>query len=203
MRVCFFGDSFTTGVGDRDGLGWRGRLVVGALGAGLDLTAYDLGIRRDTSADIRRRWRQEAAARLPAGYAHRLAFSFGANDAADDGAGGPRIALTETVANARAILSGAARLAPTIMIGPAPILDDAKADARIAVLEAALADVARQEAVPFLPVLTFAQRSAAWSDSAAAGDGAHPDGAGYAEMAHHISGWAPYRQWVGLPPDLT
>ena len=48
------------GVGDAEGLGWRGRAVAAALGAGVELTAYDLGVRRDTSADVRARWEREA-----------------------------------------------------------------------------------------------------------------------------------------------
>ena len=49
LRVCFLGDSLVAGVGDPDGLGWVGRLVAGAFAAGAPLTAYPLGIRRQTS----------------------------------------------------------------------------------------------------------------------------------------------------------
>lgn len=52
MQICFFGDSFTYGVGDPAGLGWRGRVVRRLIGVRPDVTAYDLGIRRNTSADI-------------------------------------------------------------------------------------------------------------------------------------------------------
>ena len=80
MRICFIGDSFVNGVGDDSGLGWIGRLGVALRAAGCDLTLYNLGVRRDTSADIARRWRAEAEARLPEGVDGRLVFAFGTND---------------------------------------------------------------------------------------------------------------------------
>ena len=55
MRLCVFGDSFVNGTGDPERLGWLGRAGAGAR----DVTVYNLGMRGDTSADIRGRWRAE------------------------------------------------------------------------------------------------------------------------------------------------
>ena len=140
------------GVGDAEGLGWRGRAVAAALGAGVELTAYDLGVRRDTSADVRARWEREALARFPPGTERRLLFAFGTNDCAtggEDGARGPRVAPEDALANADAILARARELAPTVMVGPAPVLDDEAVDARIQALEPDLRAVADRHGVPF------------------------------------------------------
>lgn len=196
MRACFFGDSFTHGVGDEDGLGWPGRIVRRLLRERSSLTAYDLGIRRDTSADIRNRWESEALARLPRGYAHRIAFCFGTNDCADNGKGAGRLSCAETIGNARAILARSAELAPTILIGPPPILDDSGADQRVAALEPALQAVAEQYDIPFPPVLEALRRAPAWTEGAAAGDGTHPNGAGYAFMADYIWAWPAFATWA-------
>ncbi len=198
MRVCFIGDSFVNGVGDADGLGWRGRVTAAALRAGLDLTAYDLGIRRNTSADILARWEGEAAARLPADQPRRLLFSFGTNDCADDGQGAPRLARAATLANAEAILTRAMQLAPTVMIGPPPMLDDGAADDRIAGLERELDALCRRIGIPFLPVFGLLSGAAAWSTGAAQGDGTHPDAGGYAFLADEIFGWPAFRSWLGM-----
>ena len=48
MRVVFVGDSLTVGVGDPAYLGWVGRLCAAAPLAGLELTAYNLGVRSET-----------------------------------------------------------------------------------------------------------------------------------------------------------
>jgi acyl-CoA thioesterase I len=86
-RLCFIGDSLTNGTGDDEALGWPGRIVAKARAQGHDVTLYNLGIRRDTSADIASRWRAEVERRLPPMYRAegRLAFCFGTNDCADDG----------------------------------------------------------------------------------------------------------------------
>jgi lysophospholipase L1-like esterase len=60
-----------------------------------------LGIRRDTSADIRLRWREEADRRLLAGYDGRLVLSFGVNDTTQQGAM-TRVSVAESCENARA-----------------------------------------------------------------------------------------------------
>ncbi len=70
MRICFIGDSFVNGTGDDEALGWTGRIVATARAEGRDVTHYNLGIRRDTSADIAERWRAEVERRLPPVYRH-------------------------------------------------------------------------------------------------------------------------------------
>src|SRR5262249_19732759 len=51
LRTCFIGDSYVAGAGDDTGLGWVGRVTARARADGYDLTAYNLGVRRDTAAD--------------------------------------------------------------------------------------------------------------------------------------------------------
>jgi acyl-CoA thioesterase I len=80
IRICFVGDSFVNGVGDRTYLGWIGRLCQNLAAQGFAITHYNLGVRRDTSADIEKRWELEATHRLPKGCDNRIVFSFGTND---------------------------------------------------------------------------------------------------------------------------
>lgn len=200
LRACFFGDSFTHGVGDEEGFGWRGRIVTRLLKERPSLTAYDLGIRRDTSTDILNRWENEALARLPQGYQRRIAFCFGTNDCADDGNGAGRVPHAETIRNTHAILARSAALAPTILIGPPPILDDPIADRRIAELEPALQSIAREYNIPFLPVFEALRHAPAWTEGAAAGDGTHPNRAGYAFLADYIWEWPKFPLWIDGSP---
>ncbi|EAW38620.1 Lipolytic enzyme, G-D-S-L [Lyngbya sp. PCC 8106] len=80
MRICFVGDSFVNGVGDPSGLGWTGRVCVEAHQYKDEITVYNLGIRRETSADILKRWSGEVSCRLTSEYDSRVVFSFGVND---------------------------------------------------------------------------------------------------------------------------
>ncbi len=200
MRICFFGDSFVNGVGDPSALGWTGRVVAAARGRGLDITAYDLGIRRDTSADIAARWRAEADRRLPPDTPARLLFGFGANDACPGPDGGLRVPVAQTLVTAEAILTDAARRAPTLMIGPIPVLDDPAIDARIAALSADLAHLCRRLAVPFVPVFDVVSTCEPWRREAATGDGTHPGAEGYAALAEALWATPGFRTW--LHPDL-
>ncbi len=113
MRICFFGDSLVNGTGDDDGLGWVGRVVAQARHGGCDVTAYNLGVRRDTSADVAARWMGEARLRLPAEHDGRLVFSFGANDCiASDEDGSPRVKPADSIAERPDHSGWGTRLAP-------------------------------------------------------------------------------------------
>lgn len=186
------------GVGDPEGRGWVGRACAKACTHGVDLTVYNLGIRRDTSADVLARFRREALARFPAETGHRLAFSFGANDCATSPGGPkPRIALPALLANTETLLREAGALAPTLMLGPLPISDDAEADARIAVASEALGELCVHLAIPYLALFPLAKASQEFGEDARAGDGTHPGARGYAHIADAVAGWEPFRRWLG------
>ncbi|MDE1969832.1 MAG: lipase, partial [Alphaproteobacteria bacterium] len=166
LRIAFFGDSFVNGFGDPDGLGWVGRVCAAAIARGHVVTCYNAGIRRNTSADVRERWRDEALRRLPSEYPRALVFSFGVNDCLIDG-GRRLLEAATTVANARQILADAKTLAPTLMVGPPPIAY-ADVNARVAVLIPELQATCRALSVPFLDIFGALQSSAAWMDEASA-----------------------------------
>jgi acyl-CoA thioesterase-1 len=83
VHVLFFGDSHTVGVGDPSGLGWVGRVIAASHAAGVPLVAYNLGIRRETSQDVLRRWQVDAEARsYPVDT--KVVFAVGANDTTEE-----------------------------------------------------------------------------------------------------------------------
>lgn len=85
-RVLFFGDSHVAGVDDPEGRGWVGRVVVESYRLGLPLTAYNPGVRGETSQQVAARWRAGALSRLTPAAEGRVVLSFGANDTTvDDG----------------------------------------------------------------------------------------------------------------------
>ncbi|HLZ69660.1 MAG TPA: GDSL-type esterase/lipase family protein [Dehalococcoidia bacterium] len=194
MRICFVGDSFVNGTGDPEFLGWTGRVCVAARSAGHDLTCYNLGIRRDTSADIRARWEEETARRLPASEAAGLVFSFGANDTTIED-GRRRVAPAVSLANAATILAGACRRWPVLMVGPTPLADAAQNE-RIGALSRDLAPVCAAAGVPYLPVVEALLAATYWLPEAEANDGAHPGARGYAELAAQVQAWPAWQAWL-------
>jgi acyl-CoA thioesterase I len=195
MRICFIGDSFVNGTGDPTGLGWVGRVSAAARRRGHDLTSYNLGIRRDTSADVARRWQEETMRRLPPEFDGRLVFSFGANDCVVEN-GAPRVAAERALETARAMLETAKRGHPVLLLGPPPLPLMAGADSGIAALSQDLARLAAELAIPYLELWTPLTATALWRADVAAGDGAHPGAAGYALIADLVEGWPPWRSWL-------
>lgn len=195
MRICFIGDSFVNGAGDDACLGWVGRICADARQHGHDVTAYNLGVRRDTSADIAVRWRQEAEARLPVEYDGRLVFSFGANDCCLDDDGKVRVPLARSLENVQEILSAAMAWRPTLMIGPLPVSDDPATDERVGVLSYAYGTLCNKLSLPYLEVFPNITANQAWKRDAARGDGTHPNRDGYAAIARLIGGWAAWGAW--------
>lgn len=199
IRICFVGDSFVNGTGDDECLGWTGRICRAARARGVSVTRYDLGVRRDTSALIRLRCADEVTARLDRVPCDgRVVFSFGANDATiEDGA--RRVAIDETLVNARALLAWSLDRYPTLMVGPPPIASDAAHDDRVAALSTRLAELCRAISVPFLETHAPLRESRVWAADALAGDGAHPNAAGYGRLAALVEAWEPWRRWVADP----
>ncbi|TFV61872.1 UNVERIFIED_ORG: G-D-S-L family lipolytic protein [Bacillus sp. AZ43] len=186
LRVCFVGDSFVAGVGDPRHLGWAGRLAAGSHRAGRPLTAYNLGVRRDTSADVAGRWRAECRSRLPEGADCRVVVSFGVNDATVDDDGRPRVAAGRSAAHLDAMLAGAERARwAALVVGPPPVADRAHNE-RTAVLDEGFAGVCAARGVGYVRVLPALLDEPAWMDEVAVGDGAHPAAAGYDALARLV-----------------
>ncbi|HET7883050.1 MAG TPA: GDSL-type esterase/lipase family protein [Acetobacteraceae bacterium] len=196
MRICFIGDSFVNGTGDDECLGWSGRICARARQTGCDVTLYNLGIRRDTSADILARWEREARARLLPEHDGRLVFSFGVNDCVHEMADRPRVPEDDAVANAQAILASAAAWLPTLMVGP-PWTGEPELDARVRRLSARLGSLCGDLSVPYLAPWDAHIDVEVWHREALAGDGIHPNRRGYALIADLVDAWPPWRRWVG------
>jgi len=189
IRICFVGDSFVNGTGDETALGWAGRLCAEAARRGQPVTYYNLGVRKNTSREILRRWASECAARLPDSCDARLVFSCGVNDTAIE-SGAPRVPLTESVANVAAMLRDASRYR-TILVGPPPV-DEAIQNQRIEALSQAYSREAARAGIPYVELFGPLANDHAYMKEISAGDGAHPRSPGYARIAGIIAlspGW--------------
>lgn len=189
----FFGDSHTVGVGDEEGLGWTGRVVAAAMEAGIPVTSYNLGVGGETSADVAGRWRAEARPRLPSSPDQgdpRVILAFGVNDVSlEDEA--RRRTQEQSLLSLEEVLLGAQGLGlRRFVVGPAPIDDDVGND-RIAELSYAYRILCARHRVPFVPLIEELRDNEVWRQEIAAGDGAHPGAAGYAEIARLVlaAGW--------------
>jgi acyl-CoA thioesterase I len=184
LRLLVFGDSFVAGVGDPCGQGWVGRVVAAAFAAGCPITAYSLGVRRETSVEVAVRWRFEAMTRLAPGADCRVVFAVGANDTTLE-EGAQRVAPERSRMALEKMLDQAAEQAlPAAVAGPPPVGDHAQR-ARCAALSGAFGELCAERAVPFWPVTDLAD-SRVWIEEQAVGDGAHPAAGGYDVLARAL-----------------
>ncbi|QLE50647.1 lipase [Nostoc sp. C057] len=199
VRICFVGDSFVNGTGDKECLGWTGRVCVNANKKGYDITYYNLGIRRDTSTDIAKRWLQEVSLRLPKEYDGRVVFSFGLNDTTLEN-GKTRVDLADSLKNTREILSKAQKLYPVLMVGPAPYIEqeDSQTKQRTIDLSKQYAFICKGLNVPYLDVFPILEISNIWINEARANDGVHPQAGGYEEFAQIVENWDAWLNWFPL-----
>ncbi|MBD2461185.1 lipase [Oscillatoria sp. FACHB-1407] len=195
LRICFVGDSFVNGTGDPTYLGWTGRICLSARQRGHDITYYNLGVRRETTTDIHRRWQSEVACRLPDPNQGRVIFSFGVNDTTLE-EGKPRVESDVSARNAHTILDQARQMFPVLMVSPVPIADREQ-NWRSAYLTEKLAEVCAQLGVPFLDVFSPLYSSQVWLREVAQNDGAHPLADGYSELALLVENWSAWRDWLG------
>lgn len=187
VRICFIGDSFVNGTGDTECLGWAGRVCQIANSKGSKITYYNLGVRRDTSVEVRRRWKREAENRLTGPFSGRVIFSFGVNDATIV-RGKQRVSFDDSVKNLRAIITAAKKKYEILVIGPPPVTEK-EHNERIAQLSASYADAAKKLAVPYLDLFTPLSKSALWMEEIDGHDKHHPDGGGYTLLAALVLEW--------------
>lgn len=196
LRICFIGDSFVQGIGDPEYRGWVGRVLT-ATGPGI--TAFNLGIRRNTSDDVVRRCWREVDPRVLPGADNRLVISFGSNDAVVED-GNVRVGRARCLDNLATLLTESReRAIHPLVIGPPPVIDGGEEHLRRTVeLADDMAKLCSSRDVPFVATTKHLAEDPIWADEAAAGDGAHPGGAGYQRLAELIleSGW---HSWIARP----
>ncbi|MCH9812597.1 MAG: lipase [Epsilonproteobacteria bacterium] len=188
IRICFIGDSFVNGTGDREKLGWIGRVAERAESDLREITYYNLGVRRDTSSDILRRFEQETKQRFSEDADNRLLLSCGVNDIVMID-GKQRVSYAQSVKNLETMLRGAKRVYDHIlMVGPPPI-DDAEANVRIAELDAMFLEVCQAQDIPYLSICYRLMQEPVWLREVASNDGAHPRSGGYTLLADMVCDW--------------
>lgn len=196
LRIFFFGDSFVQGIGDPEYRGWVGR-VLAATGVGT--TAFNLGIRRNTSEDVLRRCWTEIEPRRMSGADQRLVLSFGANDAIEEN-GAVRVDPARSLDNLATILDCARRrgIAP-LVVGPPPVIEAGEPHLRrVTTLAEQMSALCHARDVPFIDITAAVAEDPVWRAEVLAGDGAHPGSGGYRRLADLVLDGC-WREWIAVP----
>ncbi|GAB3444479.1 GDSL-type esterase/lipase family protein [Phycicoccus ginsengisoli] len=194
VALVFLGASMVAGVGDPKGQGWVTRVVGRTQHPDLALTAYNLGVRGDTTADLLARWKPECEPRWAGRSEKRVVVSIGGNDAASG------VSLARHRLNLANILDDAASAGiGTFVVSPAPT-DDPEVNEKLDVLVEAQGDVCSRRGVPFVDCFSPLLGHEQWqSDLAASSVPHHPGQAGYGLIAWLVlhNGWY---DWLQISP---
>ena len=188
------GDSFVAGYGDPKGHGWVSRVVGRTHHPDLDLTAYNIGVRGDSSADVLARWRTEGLLRWKDRRERRLVVAVGQADLAQG------LTTARSRLNLANVLDDAtARGIAPFVVGPPPTLD-AEVNERLEIIVEAQADVCSRRSIPFVDCFYPLSEHDQWiSELSASRDGRHPGQAGYGLLAWLVlhGGW---ESWLQISP---
>jgi acyl-CoA thioesterase-1 len=196
--LLFTGDSFVAGAGDPEGLGWVGRVVAAAWREGLSMTAYNLGVRGDSTPQAARRFRSEARPRLIPDADNRVVIAVGANDVSVDAEGDREISLDESLAALESLLVDADELGMrALAIGPGPVGEPGH-DARSRELGEAFRARIEERGGRFLELPAEELERGPWRAEALANDGLHPGAGGYAAYAELVLA-AGFLDWLREP----
>ncbi len=195
QQVCFIGDSFVAGIGDETALGWTGRLVARQATAGSPVTAYNLGIRGNTSAQIAGRFDDEIGLRRSPVRPTRVVISMGVNDTTYVD-GEPRVPLAESCANLERMLDATAG-DPLLVVGPPAVSEDDQNE-RIRELSGRFLELCRERGVPYVDVFHLLELHPVWRKQVLEGDGAHPRSEGYQALYELVA--PSWDRWMGLSP---
>lgn len=192
VGLVFVGDSFVAGYGDPKALGWVSRVVARTAHPDLDVTAYNLGIRDQSSAELLPRWRAEGLPRWGERRERRLIIGVGQTDIDQD------LTIARSRLNMANMLDDAtARGISPFVVGPPPTLDE-QFNRRLESLVEAQSDVCARRSIPYVdcyyPLLEHDQ----WlSELGASVDRRHPGQAGYGLLAWLVlhGGW---EHWLAI-----
>lgn len=190
VAVVVLGGALATGIGDPKAQGWVTRVMGRTRAEDLRLTAYNLAVVGDTSAEVLRRSSTEAGDRWNGHVERKLVISVGLEDARS-GVSIARHRLNLANALDAASTSGVA----PFVVGPAPTGDSEFHDVLERYAEAQ-ADVCARRGVGFVDCLAPLRSYDHWLTDLAAGEGL-PGQAGYGLIAWLVlnNGW---RDFMGV-----
>lgn len=190
VGLIFIGDSFVVGLGDPKGQGWVTRVVGRTQHPEVTLTAYNLGVRGDSTADVGRRWPVECPPRWAGRAERRLVVSAGTVDAREG------ISLARHRLNLANILDEAASRGVSCFVVSPPPSGEREITEALDVLVTAQEDVCSRRGVPFVNAFHPLVEHEQWqTDLAASPVPGHPGQAGYGLIAWLVlhQGW---REWL-------
>ena len=210
-KLVVLGDSGVYGWGDPDQGGWCERLRRHWMEVPAGPVLYNLGVRGDGLERVAARLAAEVGCRgelrrqLPQG----ILLGVGLNDLARVGrvSGRQQLAPEAFLFGLQQLLRQAAKLAPVMVLGLTPVLEEQMPFAEllwyqladVQAYEALLAEACLAVDVPFLPLFHSLTADSHWPELLCT-DGLHLNGEGHQRVCELLRSWPALLAWAGLEP---
>ncbi|MEB3199592.1 MAG: GDSL-type esterase/lipase family protein [Synechococcaceae cyanobacterium] len=210
-KLIVLGDSGVYGWGDPEHGGWCERLRRHWMGLPHGPVVYNLGVRGDGLERVMARLSQEVNARgeLRRQRPHGILLAVGLNDSARIGSvqGRPQLSPEAFLFGLQQLLREARQLAPTLVLGLTPVIDEAMPFAEVlwyqleAVrqTESLLEEACLEADVPFLPLLSRLLDAPDWWQWLEP-DGLHLNSDGHRQVFEAVHRWPALLRWAQLQP---
>jgi lysophospholipase L1-like esterase len=208
-KLAVVGDSGVFGWGDAEEGGWCERLRRHWMGLPEGPVLYNLGVRGDGLERVAARLQGEVGVRgeLRRQTPQGILLAVGLNDTARVGRpdGRPQLAPEAFFFGLQQLLREAQRLAPMMVLGLTPVVEEAMPFAEVLwysladvrVYEALLEEACMEANVPFLSVLEAFLAEPRWPQWLAV-DGLHCNSEGHRFLFERVRRWPALGDWAGL-----
>lgn len=197
--LLFIGGALTQGYGDREALGWCGRVNRQLIRERKSVQHFNLGVPWDVLPEISRRAERECKARLANTENALIFLEPGHNDFAIRPDGRRRTDATTFDAHLDKLMEMLSALAPVILLGPPPVREEVMPIAcpvtgeelrftnkALSVVSQRMSDICAPRGIPFIDLLETMERAPAYFAALEEGDGIHPTTNGHKLIADHV-----------------
>lgn len=183
LNICVIGDAFVSGAGDKELLGWAGRLLQSANAEQGPINYFNLGVPGDTSLQTLKRLK-EILPRFPVGHDNRLIIALGLTDT-EMTEGKVRLGNQESVAALSQLLAKARSRCKLLMVSLPPVYEPQR-NTRIKRLNALFQELCSKARVPFIDIYSALADDIQYRRELASLDRVLPGQAGYKKIADLI-----------------
>ncbi len=196
--LCFIGTTLTSGIGDRDALGWCGRLNRQLMRERKTVMHFNAGVPNQTLPELSKRAERDCRMRLEAVEDAMIFFEPGHDDLAILSNSKRRTDATTFEAHLAMTLEQLAAIAPTVLVGPTPVIESETShpcptngemvrysNTGIAAVSRRMATLCEGSGIPFLDLYTPLSKVPAYAASIEEANGVCPSSNGHKLIADH------------------
>lgn len=196
--LCFIGTTLTSGIGDRDALGWCGRLNRQLMRERKTVMHFNIGVPNQTLPELSKRAERDCRMRLETVEEAVIFFEPGHDDLAILSDSKRRTDATTFEAHLTMTMEQLGTLAPVVLVGPTPVIESETphhcpitgelvrySNTGIAAVSRRMVSLCEGSGIPFLDLYAPLSKVPAYAASIDEPNGVYPSSNGHKLIADH------------------